>query len=379
MARHRDTKLVRRLLLAVGLLFTVALLLNQGLALASGPLTLPERLADQEFWRLSQDFSEPGGTFHSDNFVSNEGRFQLVIPDLVHRTKPGGLYIGVGPEQNFSYIAATRPAMAFIVDIRRGNLHEHLLYKALFEMSATRVDFLSRLFSREKPAGLSPAATPQQLFAAFDAVRPTDARYRQNLAAVIEWLTKKHGLPLSAEDREGIDYVYRTAFFADGPELGYQLTGTGRTTQHPTYAQMMSTDDGQGRQRSYLAREEPFQFMKDLEARNLLVPVVGDFGGPKALRAVGRYAKAQGAIVSAFYLSNVEQYLRQDLKTGAFCANVAAMPLDASSTFIRSMAGRGFSRSGSVPGGLGMFSLSLGEMQAEVKACAPVAGGGARR
>ncbi len=78
-----------------------------------------------------------------------------MIPDLLERVKPGGVYLGVAPEVNFSYITAIKPRMAFIIDIRRGNLHEHLLYKALFEMASDRADFLSRLFSRKRPAGLS--------------------------------------------------------------------------------------------------------------------------------------------------------------------------------------------------------------------------------
>ena len=64
------------------------------------------------------------------------------------------MYLGVGPEQNFPYIIALKPGMAIIFDMRRGNLHEHLLYKAMFELSNDRADFLSRLFSRARPAGL---------------------------------------------------------------------------------------------------------------------------------------------------------------------------------------------------------------------------------
>ena len=63
------------------------------------------------------------------------------------------MYLGVGPEQNFTYIVALRPKLAFIVDIRRGNMNEHLLYKAFIELSADRADFLSRLFARPRPAG----------------------------------------------------------------------------------------------------------------------------------------------------------------------------------------------------------------------------------
>jgi hypothetical protein len=363
------TRLILALVVAIcGLIWTTA-----GRAVVERA-ELPASLSDGEFWKLSQDFSESGGTFHSENYVSNEGRFQLILPDLVGRARQGGLYLGVGPEQNFTYIANLHPRMAFIVDIRRGNLQEHLLYKALFEMSADRVEFLSRLFSRPRPANLGTSFTPQQLFAAYDAVPATAERYAANLAAVINWLTKTpHHFALDKSDRDGIDTIYKTAFFADGPELGYQLTGQGRSSIHPTYAELMSVDDGTGHQRSYLATDENFRVLKTLETANLLVPVVGDFGGPKALKAVARYAREKGAVVSAFYLSNVEQYLRQDGKTAAFCANVGAMPLDSHSTFIRSTVDRGgfgFAGAGARAGGLGMFRPSLGEMQAETAACA---------
>jgi hypothetical protein len=332
---------------------------------------LPASLSDEEFWQLSQAFSEAGGTFHSENYVSNEGRFQLILPDLVARARQGGLYLGVGPEQNFTYIANLHPRMAFIVDIRRGNLQEHLLYKALFEMSADRAEFLSRLFSRARPAGIGARATPQQLFAAYDAVPASGQQYTANLAAVMHWLTTSpHHLVLDRADRDGIDKIYKTAFFADGPELGYQLTGQGRSSIHPTYAELMSAEDGTGRQRSYLATEDNYQVLKKLETANLLVPVVGDFGGSKALRSVARYAREKGAVVSAFYLSNVEQYLRQDGKTAAFCANVAAMPLDSHSTFIRSTVDRRGFGFGATSGGLGMFRPSIGGIQAETATCA---------
>ena len=59
----------------------------------------------------------------------------------------GGVYVGVGPNQNFTYIAAIRPELAFIVDIRRQNLLEHLLFKVLTEKS-------------DEPGGL-PGAPPR--------------------------------------------------------------------------------------------------------------------------------------------------------------------------------------------------------------------------
>ena len=137
------------------LLVAVPLLLGVRTAAQS----LPSRLSDQEFWKLVTDLSEPDGTFRSDNLLSNEVWLQYVIPELLKTAKTGRVYMGVGPEQNFTYMTAMKPSMAFIVDIRRGNLDLHLVYKALFEMSADRADFVSRLFSRKRPAGLTDRST----------------------------------------------------------------------------------------------------------------------------------------------------------------------------------------------------------------------------
>ncbi len=337
---------------------------------AGGLADLPGRLADQEFWRLSDESSEAGGTFHSDNIVSNEAWYQHVVPDLVARVKPGGVYLGVGPEQNFTYMVATRPRLAFIVDIRRGNLHTHLLYKALFELSEHRAEFVSRLFGRETPAGLGAGATVEEIFEAVERSPRSQAVFSRTLAAVGERLGGHHTFALHAEDGPGIEYVY--AAFADaGPGLTYTLNrqNGGRGIGSPSYAALMAADDGQGTQRGFLVTDERFQWLKGLHERNLVVPVVGNFGGPKALRAIGRYLKGAGGAVSTFYLSNVEMYLRQDRLWEAFCGNVQALPLDASSTFIRST--RGGMRAG--PGG---FVSSLGLMMAEVRICAAEARSG---
>jgi hypothetical protein len=297
---------------------------------------LPDRLSDQEFWRLTEDLSEPNGYFRSDNLLSNEQTFARVVPELVVRMKPGGVYLGVGPEQNFTYIAAIKPKMAFIIDIRRGNLHLHLMYKALFELSADRAEFVGRLFTRMRPEGLTSQATARELFQAYGAAEPaSDEVYRANLRAIEDVLVRKHKLPLSSQDLSGIDYVYRN-FFTWGPAITWSSnTSANRSGRGVTYAALMMQIDSQGQELGYLATEERFRMLKDLEARNLIVPVVGDFGGPKAIRAVGAYLRDRGATVSAFYLSNVEQYLRQDSKMPAFCRNSATLPLDDASLFIR--------------------------------------------
>src|SRR5947209_6770340 len=155
--------------------------------------TVPARLTDKELWQLNTEYSEANGYFRSDNFLSNETGFQYVIPELKRLIQPGSVYLGVGPEQNFTYIVALQPKIAFIFDIRRGNMIAHLMYKALFETSADRADFLSKLFSRPRPSGLDTNSTPQQLFDAYTNA-PTDSLlFRRNLAAIKDDLTKTHG------------------------------------------------------------------------------------------------------------------------------------------------------------------------------------------
>jgi hypothetical protein len=301
---------------------------------------LPTRLSDHEFWQLVSRMSEPGGFFRSDNFVSNELSFQEVVPALTDLARPGGVYLGVGPEQNFTYIVALRPRIAFIFDIRRQNLLEHLLYKVLIEQAGDRADLLSLLFARSRPPGLDSSSSVDSLFAAFERAAPDSTLFKSTLAAVERSLLRQHHFTLSHDDLAKIAYVY-AAFFQQGPELSYSFSspprwGYGRMM--PSYAELMTITDGHGHQRSYLASEESFRTLKQLEAANLIVPLVGDFAGSKAIRAVGRYLKAHGATVTAFYTSNVEQYLfRQDDEWRKFFANVGTLPLDETSTFIRAV------------------------------------------
>jgi hypothetical protein len=346
------------------------------------PARLPDRLSDAEFWKLIGDLSEPGGSFRSDNLLSNEVWLQYVIPELLDAAKPGRVYMGVGPEQNFTYIAALKPAMAIIVDVRRGNLQMHLMYKALFEMSADRPDFVSRLFSRKRPEGLTAASNVREIFQAFAAV-PVDEKRRElpagstwdplfedNFKAIIDHLQKTHGFALEpGDDIRGIRYIYEF-FGRHGQDLTYWMSGVsggrGGFRNSPTYADLAVATDAAGVLRGYLASEENFNTLKTLESKNLLVPVVGNFAGPKAIRAVGSWLKSHNAMVSAFYLSNVEQYLQMDGIWNDFCANAARLPIDETSHFIRSYRGGG-------PGfGGGGASLNQGlfPMMLDLKACA---------
>ena len=322
----------RRALLAATLAFTVAA--GVWVPAGSTQASLPARLSDAEFWSLIADLSEPDGFFRSDNLVSNEDTFQVILPDLQRMVKPGGVYVGVGPDQNFTYIAALKPAIVFIPDIRRGNLHMHLMYKALMELSSDRASFLARLFSRRRPEGLPGSWTPQQLFQTFAEAEPDRNILRTTMSEITATLRTKHKFSVSDADIAGIEYILGN-FFSDGPFLQYASSPVGRT-RYPSFAELQTATDRAGVARAYLATEEYYRTVRALQQNNLIVPVVGNFSGPKTLQAIGAWVRNRSAKITTFYTSNVENYLFQEGQWSTFARNIASWPLEETSTLIRS-------------------------------------------
>ncbi len=119
--------------------------------------------------------SEPEGTFDTDNLISNESGYLHVVPTLVSKGVTGGAYLGVGPDQNFSYIARIRPEVAFIIDIRRDNLLLHLLFKALFARAHSRVEYVALLTGRAPPRDVErwKAADLKDIVAYIDGAMPS--------------------------------------------------------------------------------------------------------------------------------------------------------------------------------------------------------------
>jgi hypothetical protein len=324
------------------------LLLVVGIVAHAAPVqqpALPGKLSDADFWSLASSLSEPGGYFRIvDNFTSNENEIGRLFPRVAALGSPGGVYLGVGPEQNLTYIAALRPAMAFVLDIRRQAAIQHLIFKAVFELSKDRADFISMLFAKPKPSGIDSKAPIQQVWEAFDKV-PTDrALTEKNHTAIVDRL-KGHGFNLTEGESSQLDLVL-DAFVQYGPGITTNSGNRGRGGGNSASFEDLTgwSFDESGQPQSFLSTDENYQFLKTLQEKNLVIPVTGDFGGPKALRAIGTYLHEHNGIVRAFYVSNVEQYLFMDGKSLEFYANVATLPLNDASVFIRPYALRQFAR-----------------------------------
>lgn len=311
------------------------------LVLLAGPAArlcaqAPARLSDSAFVALIERLSEPSGYFDTDNLISNEDSYLHPVSTLRKLGVTGGVYIGVAPDQNFSYIAAIRPRAAFIVDIRRDNLLEHLLFKAIFALARNRTEYLALLFGRPAPAdttgwGAKPVDSLLFYIEGARADPATAARIRARVLARVQQV----GLKLSAADLKTIDRFHAT-FIAAGPALRFNSFGRAPQSYYPDYRRLARELDREGKQASFLANESGFQVVKSLEDRNLVIPLVGDFGGNRALPGVAAWIANHNERLAAFYTSNVEQYLFRDGGFSAFATTVAQIPIDARSVFIRS-------------------------------------------
>jgi hypothetical protein len=299
--------------------------------------------------QLSAELSEPEGYFDTDNLISNESSYLQVVDRLADAAPTGEVYLGVGPEQNFSYIARLRPRYAFILDIRRRNLLQHLLFAALFARADDPYRYLCLLFSRAcaeaAPEGAWPGAAPTLP----TLPPPSEAAFAANLQAALQHIEGRLRFILAAPDREDIRKIYR-AFFEEQAEIRFRSFGRPWATHQPTYGTLLEARSPSGRFGTFLDSPQDYAFVRDLSRSGRIVPVVGGFGGPHALRAIGRWVRAQGLAVSAFYTSNVEFYLMRDQTFERFAANVRELPTRPDSVVIRACFNYGRPHPASLPG-----------------------------
>jgi len=311
---------------------------------------LPARLADSAFARVIRRISEPGGYFDTDNLISNESSYQHVLGKMGELRIQGGAYIGVGPDQNFSYIAQVQPRVAFILDIRRDNLLQHLWFKALFRQAPTRIEYLSLMFGRPAPRDPAVWATRSigELIEYIDETPADRSRFGAQWRALRTTIAG-FGVPLSSEDLAKLEEIH-TVFRDAGLDLRFSSHGLAPRESYPTYRRLLLESDRSGRQANYLVSEELFRRVRDLQERNLILPVTGDFAGNHALREIGAWLRETGERITTFYASNVEFYLMQDRTFNRFAASLTALPLDPDGVIIRSLFGRIYGHPQSVAG-----------------------------
>jgi len=296
------------------------------------------------FAGLVAGLSEEPGYFDTDNLVSNERSYLQVVPEL--RALAGrhqrGVYLGVGPDQNFSYIAQLRPSLAIVIDIRRENLLLHLLFKALFAEARTRVEYLALLTGRSPPRELADwkARSIEAIVNYIDRTRPLPDADLRAMRARLTRVVDSCGVPLNDNDRAIIERFHHR-FIAEGLSLQFNTAGRPPQYDYPSLRTLLLEVDKHGSRRSYLASEDDFQFVKRLQREDRIVPIVGDLSGGTALAAVGRFLSQSDLQVAAFYTSNVEFYLFRAGRFADFIENLRRLPRLPGGLIVRSVFGAG--------------------------------------
>ena len=313
--------------------FAIAALAAAAIVTAQASRVRAEAGFGAEIARLS----EPGGSFDTDNLISNESSYLDVIPALVARGTTGGAYIGVGPDQNFSYIARVRPDVAYIIDVRRDNLLLHLLFKALFSEARNRVEYLSLLTGRAPPPdGARWTASPLKDIVAYVDGRQASPEQTRALRRRLETVIAGFGVLLSRADLDTISR-FHMSFIDNGLSLQFHSFNRGPQPYYPTLRDLLLATDASGRGWNYLASEDDYQFLRGLEERDRVIPVVGDVAGTRAMHAIAADIGGRGERVSAFYISNVENYLFRDGTFGRYADNISRLPRNSRSMVIRSI------------------------------------------
>jgi len=304
-------------------------------ASASAAVADPKPLEAKEFARLFRELSEPDRYFFSDNYVSNETSYLQVSADLEGKARKHAGYIGVGPEQNFTYIALTQPELAFIVDIRRGNALEHLLYKAIFGVASSRAEFLSLLIGREHQPKGAPGAEGSigSVFAHVERIKPERKSFERIHRRMLDIIRDDLGVALSAADLKTLQDTHE-AFFDAGLDLRFELhEKNGR--RYPSLRDLLAAQDASSKSSGFLGSETLFRRVQKLQRAHRIIPVVGDFAGDHALLEIAKELRRRDLPVSVFYVSNVEQYLLEPDKWKSWMRNIDALPTNEQSLFVR--------------------------------------------
>ena len=294
-------------------------------------------LSNEEYFRIMRDFSERPGHYFSSNYSSNESSYLQVIDEIEKLKIKGGAYIGVGPEQNYTYIAKIRPEIAFIVDIRQDAQLQHLMYRALFQISENRIDFIKNLTCRS-PSRIKKDDSLEQSIALFLHESPPDSmKFQECFEHIMQTFREEDISRLSVEEIDRMKSIYR-AFALAGLNISFDFRpneyhNLGRQIKFHTLILSKTPD---GRYENFLASDENYEAVRKLSFENRIVPIVGNFSGHHALRSIAEYLSERRIIVRVFYVSNVEAFLfQQNNDVRNYLENIYLLPSDVSSYMIR--------------------------------------------
>lgn len=264
---------------------------------------------------------ESGSDYDLDCFVTSEVAHNQVLTRCAP-VEQGGVYVGVGPCQNFTYIGALRPSFAVVIDARVDNLIEHLIFKSVFERADTPAEYLALLFSRRmsRSAPLPPGAAP--LLSAFDEAPGPASEFAANLKWLLAELGERWGLPPSLIGRAKRVY---TEFRGRGLGITSVSAPQLAVLDHiPDLRAVIGSATASGHNYHFLTDPVRYSYVRDMQRSHRVVPVLGNITDISAVQRVNELLARLGEDATTVYLSNMEEFLLHRYEIGA--EGVAARP-----------------------------------------------------
>ena len=169
--------------------------------------------------------------------------------------------------------------------------------------------------------------------------RSTRARSRSSARAWTQAIAQDRRAALARGSRD--DRSIPSPLHPGRRRAAFQSTGRPPQSHYPTYRELLLATDALGHGAQLPGRPRSrFSSSRSLQERDLVIPVVGDLSGSRALAAIGSRLRQKGQRLSAFYASNVEFYLFGDGRFERFVTNLGGMPRADNGVVIRSVFGR---------------------------------------
>jgi hypothetical protein len=152
------------------------------------------------------------------------------------------------------------------------------------------------------------------------------------IGRIIEILENKYKFTLDDRDTSEIREVMN-AFYRFHLNIRYSINARMR---FPTFAEVLTARDLEGNMSCVFNSDEDYAFIRDLQMKNLIIPVTGDVSERHALRSIGDFMKQYRLKLSAYYVSNFEEYVIKSYRTWeGWISNVKNLPINDKSVIIR--------------------------------------------
>ncbi len=206
----------------------------------------------------------------------------------------GGSYLGVGSDQNYSYIAHARSQFAWVMDYDPRVVRQHLLLRALILHSETPDEFVAKF-------------------------APENVRSSSQLLRKI---------------------------FKDHPQKTLIVNGfTRNSTKLHSYFQTQRFPFRKAPEFGWLRNARNFSYIKKMYEQGRLNVLAGDLLGTKAIATVSAATEALGHPLRIYYSSNAPSAWGGEM-TAAYRKNVLGMPFDARSLVLQTNNQGGFRQTG---------------------------------